>query len=437
MSEEAARLAHKIGDEARLGRVYNYLVNYHYLKGEPDLVIEYGERCLAIGEAVHDLALTSLARGYMGYSYHAQGQYLRARALLEENVKRLEESGAATGPTPSTLPYISSCSWLAFTLAELGEFEEATELARRAQRTAATVRDPYGQAIAASMAGLVALRSGQPDRAVGPLEQSLEICRDKGVLVWQPIPSSLLGLAFLYLGRPSEALPLLEDGVALSEKMGVKAYSALWTIHLGEGMLAFGRVDRARELAQHALDLALLHKEQGHQARALRLLGEIAARGGADETETAEVHYSLALALAEELGMRPLIARTHLGLGRLYRQVGQRGRAEEHLSHAFAQSREMQTPLWLEQATAELGELGQLFVVDRQQQAALRVPARAASRTIPRKSSSTGARTSRPRRGDPAARGLAHPGRAPGPPDALRAPAARRRRTRFAPAASR
>jgi class 3 adenylate cyclase/tetratricopeptide (TPR) repeat protein len=365
VSEEAARLAHKIGDEARLGRVYSYLVNYHYLKGEPDLVIEYGERCLAIGEAVNDLALASLARGYMGYSYHAQGQYLRARALLEENVKRLEESGAPAAPTPSTLAYISSSAWLAFTLAELGEFEEATEHARRAQRAAATARNPYGQAIAGSMTGLVALRGGQPDRAVGPLEQSLEICRDKGLLVWQPIPSSLLGLTFMHLGRLSEALPLLEDGVTLSERMGVKAYSALWTIHLGEGMLAFGRIDRARELAQHALDLALLHKEQGHQARALRLLGEIAAWGGAEETETAEVHYSLALALAEELGMRPLIARIHLGLGRLYRPIGQRSKAEDHLSRAFGHSREMQTPLWLEQVSAELRELGQLFVVDR------------------------------------------------------------------------
>jgi tetratricopeptide (TPR) repeat protein len=130
-------------------------------------------------------------------------------------------------------------------------------------------------------------------------------------------------------------------------------------------MLAFGRPDRARELAQHALDLALLHKEQGHQSRALRLLGEIAARGGPEERETAEVHYSLALALAEELGMRPLIARTHLGLGRLYRSLGPRSKAEEHLSRAFAHFREMQTPLWLEQVSAELRELGQLFVVDR------------------------------------------------------------------------
>ena len=38
------------------------------------------------------------------------------------------------------------------------------------------------------------------------------------------------------------------------------------------------------------------------------------------EVEPAEAHYRQALALAEELGMRPLQAHCHLGLGRLYGQ---------------------------------------------------------------------------------------------------------------------
>ena len=52
LSQEAEAMAQRLGDERRLARVYSYLVNYHYLKGEPDLAMEYGERCLRIGEAV-------------------------------------------------------------------------------------------------------------------------------------------------------------------------------------------------------------------------------------------------------------------------------------------------------------------------------------------------------------------------------------------------
>jgi predicted ATPase len=51
---------------------------------------------------------------------------------------------------------------------------------------------------------------------------------------------------------------------------------------------------------------------------ALRLLGNIAARRDPLEAAQAEAHYQQALALAEALGMRPLVAHCHHGLGRLY-----------------------------------------------------------------------------------------------------------------------
>ena len=40
------------------------------------------------------------------------------------------------------------------------------------------------------------------------------------------------------------------------------------------------------------------------------------------------------LALAEELGMRPLVAHCHLGLGKLYRRTGDGAKAQEHLTTA-------------------------------------------------------------------------------------------------------
>ena len=44
-------------------------------------------------------------------------------------------------------------------------------------------------------------------------------------------------------------------------------------------------------------------------------------------------HYGAAIALASELGMRPLVAHCHLGLGKLYRQTGKREQAHEHRHH--------------------------------------------------------------------------------------------------------
>jgi tetratricopeptide (TPR) repeat protein len=153
--------------------------------------------------------------------------------------------------------------------------------------------------------------------------------------------------------------------VSLTEELGVRAYLALWTVHLGEGLAAARQLDRARTVAQRALDLSLRHKERGHQAWALRLLGEVAGLVEPPAVGEAEGYFGKALALAEELEMRPLQARAHLGLVRLLRLTGERDRAEDHLATALGLLREMDMRFWLSRAAEELLHLGHLFVVAR------------------------------------------------------------------------
>jgi tetratricopeptide (TPR) repeat protein len=132
-------------------------------------------------------------------------------------------------------------------------------------------------------------------------------------------------------------------------------YHLCW---LSEAYLQAGRRDDAIEVGQRALDRARKSKERGQEAWALRLQGEISSQAAAPEVDKAEEHYGQALALAEELGMRPLIAHCHVGLGKLYRRIGSRQQAEEHLMTATAMMREMEMGVWLEKAEAELKELG-------------------------------------------------------------------------------
>ncbi len=61
--------------------------------------------------------------------------------------------------------------------------------------------------------------------------------------------------------------------------------------------------------------------------------------------------------VAVELGMRPLVAHCHLGLGKLYRRTGQRDQAQEHLTTATTMYREMGMTYWLEHAEPEMREL--------------------------------------------------------------------------------
>jgi hypothetical protein len=81
------------------------------------------------------------------------------------------------------------------------------------------------------------------------------------------------------------------------------------------------------------------------------------ARQATSEVESATGHYRQALALAEELGMRPLQAHCHLGLGVLYAQGGQGDRAYVALSTAMAMYQAMDMTFWRPQVAAALARM--------------------------------------------------------------------------------
>jgi tetratricopeptide (TPR) repeat protein len=166
-----------------------------------------------------------------------------------------------------------------------------------------------------------------------------------------------LGAAYTLAGRVTEAMPLLTQAMEQAVTMGRVDFQTLSSLSLGETQMLAGRLEEAHALAERALALAHEHQEHSNQAYALRLLGEIAARREPPEHEQAETYYRQALALADELGMRPLMAHCHLGLGTLYAKRDQREQARVELSAAIELYRAMDMTFWLPQAEATLARV--------------------------------------------------------------------------------
>ena len=122
----------------------------------------------------------------------------------------------------------------------------------------------------------------------------------------------------------------------------------------GEAALRVGALAQAREYVETALALSRKQMAGGIEAWSFHLLGAINAAEGPTSATVAEAHHRQGLARAEALGMRPLVAHCHLGLGRLYRRTGKRQQAQEHLATATAMYREMDMRFWLEQAESEM-----------------------------------------------------------------------------------
>ena len=301
----------------------------------------------------------------MGHAYHALGQARHAIKVLQDNADALAADVDREPSAAAVTAYVSTCAWLAFAQADLGEFDAAETWADRARAEAEARRHPYSEAIALTLAGQVAALRGQLERAVGPLARALTICRETSLTVWQAIPASLLGHCLVALDRKQDGLSLLEEGVRLSDEVGVKAYLARWATLLGEGFLAMGDTARAAEIGERAIELARTHGERGHEAAALRLLGDLALAHEPPLVGTATEHYRAAIAIADELGLRPLLARTHLALGQLQRRAGRAIDAEGNLTTAVVLFSELGMRSWLDRSEPELRALGHLVIVAR------------------------------------------------------------------------
>jgi tetratricopeptide (TPR) repeat protein len=173
--------------------------------------------------------------------------------------------------------------------------------------------------------------------------------------------AAALGAASTLGARFADAVPLLTQAMKQSTAMQMVVTQALCRLSLGEAYLLAGHLEEAYALVEHTLAHAREHQERGHEAYALRLLGDIAARREPQERDQAEAHYHQALTLADELGMRPLQAHCHLGLGTLYATIGRGAEARAELSAAVELYRAMEMTFWLPQAEAALaGVEGQM-----------------------------------------------------------------------------
>ena len=201
-------------------------------------------------------------------------------------------------------------------------------------------------------AGIPYLARGDVALAIPPLERGLALCRATENHLWLGEIAADLGLAYALAGRIDDALPVLEFALKEAATTGLRWTYARQHAQVGGGYLLAGQRDEAARLASIALEAARAHKQRGQEAAALWLSAEIA--GCALEGSRAETDYQHAMVLASEIGLRPLVAHCHLGLGKLYHRTGKREQAREHLTTATTMYREMDMRFWLEKAEAEM-----------------------------------------------------------------------------------
>jgi class 3 adenylate cyclase/tetratricopeptide (TPR) repeat protein len=326
--------------------------------GEHERALKAAERDLAVGVSFSNFASRVVAICRLGQANHALGNYGRAADLLRQAVDSLQGDLVRERFGMAGFPSVWARSWLAYTLAEQGEFAEGTAFGEEASRIAEAADDLYSRAQATFGLGSLYLTQDRAEQAIQVLEQGLVIARLENISFLVPFLTGPLGAAYSLAGQPDRGVSLLEQTVEQAEAIRLLAGHALRLVWLGDANLRAGRPEVARGLAWRALQLAEERKERGHAAHALCLVGDAAAAGETPDLAGAVTAYRQGLALAEALGMSPLVARCRLALGEVDLRVGEVARAREHLAAAAAGFEAMAMTDWLARARAGCARAG-------------------------------------------------------------------------------
>ena len=353
----AQRIAHALGDQGREGWVSLQLGDCLRQMGRITEACPLIERARFLAGNLEDDALRLAATQYLGLAQYAAGNFGRAAELLRWVVSspdRSAQSGFGRTNAGSRAGFLAiNLSWLSRCLAERGEFEEGLVFGRQGVVRVQDLDDPYSLALAYIGLGYLHLVRGDFATAVIELERARAATRDRSMTLVELQAVRNLALAYAYGGRMAEGIELLEHALHEVESRGIGIQEATVLNLLAEVYLLGDRADVAAKSAERALVLAGERGQEAEAAVAHRLLGDIALHHDHLDLESARSHYEAALRLGEALGIRPLIARCHLGLGCLYGRSGANALALEALHRAESMAGEMGMHHWQRVAETE------------------------------------------------------------------------------------
>jgi tetratricopeptide (TPR) repeat protein len=341
---DAEPLAEGLADQRRLGIVYCSLANTLRNMQNYEPALAYCQRAHALATALGDVELQLEVNLQMGWINYNLGDYRQAKEYLQQTVTALPgEQRSQFFGLAAHRPIIAR-TWLVLCLSELGAFADGVAYGNEALQVAEVVDRPYERLTVYLRVGYLHLRQGTLHQAIPLLERGVALGQEADIPIYYRIAATFLALAYALAGRAIDALAMLGQ---------VEGNPVL----RGEAYLLAGRVAEADRLAQRGLAHARDHHMRGNEAQVLWLLGEIAIRRAPPDIASAATHYQQALTLAEELGMRPLVAHCHHGLGTLYATTGQREQARTELSTAIELYRTTDMTFWLPQAEAVLAQV--------------------------------------------------------------------------------
>jgi eukaryotic-like serine/threonine-protein kinase len=365
--EEALEIRREIGDKRGLGDTFIDLGNFYDDRGDHDQALKMYKESLQIERDIGSESLQAACLNNIGGVYFAKGEYEDARTYYQQALQLREKSNV-----PDDI--VESVHNLAETSVKMGEYDQALSQYMRALNLRRSMNDTRGAGIESYTLGMIMDYQGRFGAAVSSKENALKTFQDlKDKTYWMAEILGGYAQALILSGRGDEAKSYLEDALNVSRELKNDAMVSQTLAFHGDAAYYRGDPKSAGASYEQALQAATRSKEpdkiliakinlakvavqEGHAQQAiasLRSLRQQAENLGLKYTlvdgsvsmaeammqirdyEHAQQELERAVLLADKLGLKPLSAKAHYLLARIFRATGNQSEAQQHARDAL------------------------------------------------------------------------------------------------------
>ena len=216
--QNAEQLATALDDRLRLARV-SVATSHHFLvTGNAEEARKFGTRAFEISETIKDHSLRVAANLYLGAACLALGDFRAAEEHLEKTLRFVEGELVHERFGLHGFPSAILGSYLAWGLAERGDFGAAIARGREGVEIAEAVHHAYSQVYASWGLALAHVLRGDLTEAARILERAEALVREWNLPLMDALVLGLLGLVRARTGHADEGVALLQEAVTAYEK---------------------------------------------------------------------------------------------------------------------------------------------------------------------------------------------------------------------------
>jgi class 3 adenylate cyclase/tetratricopeptide (TPR) repeat protein len=306
---------------------------FHLFRSEHKLALSLAERIEKIGEARNDVAVRLHGRRTIGWTRCHLGEFVAARALLEQCHGLADPVNSAVGVSV-VAPYASLLAQLAMTLMHLGYIDQARSRVNEALSEARRLR--HAQTLAEILAYAFDIERFTFTRSVEMTrhtEELITLSTEHGFPVYLAWATIYRGVSLMALGQAEEGLSLLAQAVAAVRATGTVLHTPNCLALLAEAYAMLGQPVEGLNCLAEAAQFIETTEERYREAEVHRLRGDLLNATG--ERSAAEQSYHQALAVARHQEAKLWELRAATSLARLWRDQGKGTEARDLLAPIY------------------------------------------------------------------------------------------------------